>query len=698
MKRIVFIIGTLLISSIVLAQSGNISKGDEAFENDMYELAAEYYEKAIPQLKTEEEKIVINYKLGICYFELAQFDKAESRFTNAFSIQQYSGSQSSQISSTDIMLRYAESLRMSGKYEVAIGIYSAYLSNQPNDPRAINGREACFNAPKWMNRPTRYEVLNMAEFNSNKLDFSPVWASKDYRELYFTTSRDGTIGDRDNYKSGQKFTDLFAVSQDRKGSWTQPIPLEGGINSEHDEGAAALSSKGSEIFFTRCLAGKKVDEPCKIYYSTKRGNMWSTPIQVSIAGFEKAEVGYPSLNKRGDKIVFSSNKAGGLGGMDLYIADANTKNGTITNPRNLGYNINTLGNEVFPYIRENDFLYFASDGWGGMGGLDIYMSEPDGYGGYNEPENLKYPINSSYDDFGIIFKGTSEEGYFTSNRPGGKGGDDIYSFTLPPLRISVEGYVKDTTFPQRVLKIKDAKITLLDEDAIVSTASTDDTGAFSFDLEVNHNYTVKAEVDEDYFANSTSFSTKGIEYDTIIRVEFSLARIPVIIELPNIEYEYDKADLKPESTVALDGLVKTLTDNPHITIELRAHTDFRGVDDYNMELSLARAKSCVDYLILKGIEPERLTAKGFGESMPKEVNENDAKRYNFLKVGDVLTEEYINKLKTKEQTEAAHQLNRRTEFSVLSKDFGIDKLDDPLEEYEQQKGNAEVGKDNSGDF
>jgi peptidoglycan-associated lipoprotein len=698
MKKIGLIIAGFFIVIAGFAQSGLIEKGDEAFNNYMYEIAIDFYEKSLPQIKTDENKAIVNYKLGICYFEIAMYDKAERSFTKAFTITTFNNVETPQLSKTEVLLRYAESLRMSGKYEKAIDIYNLYLKNQPNDKRAVNGREACFNAPKWMSRPTRYEIMNAAEFNSNKLDFSPVWASKDYREIYFTTSRDGSMGNRSNYKSGQKFTDLFTISEDRKSSWSQPVPVEGGINSEHDEGAAALSSKGTEIFFTRCQAGKQLDEPCKIYFSTKRGNMWSPPVQVVISGFENAEVGYPTLDKQGTKMIFASNKSGGYGGMDLYIADIERKTGKIIAPMNLGFKVNTQGDEVFPFLRDDGKLFFASNGWGGMGGLDMYMAEPDGYGAFIEPENLKYPLNSSYDDFGIIFKGNNEEGYFTSNRPGGKGGDDIYSFMLPPLKVSLEGLVKDTTDLLRVIRLKGAKITLLDENGVVSNMLSDEMGTFSYELSVNHNYTVKAEIDQDYFANSVSFTTKGVEYDTIIKVNLNIARIPVIIELPNIEYEYDKADLLPESTVALDGLVKTLNDNPHITIELRAHTDFRGNDDYNMELSLQRAQSCVDYLILKGIDPERLTARGFGETRPKNVTAKDAEENKFLKKDDLLSQSFILNLSSKEQQEICHQLNRRTEFSVMSKDYGYDEQTNPLNEHQVKKGDDEIEKDNSGDF
>lgn len=696
MKKLLTIL-LVLANTMMFAQQALIEKGNDAYNNYMFEIAADYYEKALPSIKSDEEKALVSLKLGISYFEIGKYAQAEACFSKAFTLTLYNKVENPELNKAEVLLKYADALRMSANYEKAIDIYGLYLKSSPNDYRAINGKESCINAPKWITRPTRYKVTNVASFNSAKLDFAPTWAGKDYRSILFTTSRDGTMGNRSNYKSGQKFTDLFEVTQDRKNTWSEPIPVTGEINSEYDEGASFVSSKGTEILFTRCAAGKNIDQPCRIFLSTKRGNAWGTPIELAIDGFAGWEVGYPTLSKQGNTIVFASNKAGGYGGMDLYQGTFDVKSAKVIAPMNLGFNINTIGDEVFPFLKDDNKLYFSSDGRGGMGGLDIFVAQPDGNGMFKEAENMKYPINSSYDDFGIIFKGNSEEGYFSSNRPGGKGGDDIYSFMLPPLVVKVQGFVKDTSDLSKIVRLKDATVTLLDEQSIVKELKSDANGAYQFELDVNKNYTLKAMVDENYFANSVSFTTKGVEYDTVIFIDLNLAKIPLIIELPNIEYDLGKATLRPESTVSLDGLVKTLNDNPHITIEMRAHTDFRDTDERNQILSENRAKSCVDYLIMKGISAERLSWKGFGESTPKTVNENDAKRFTFLKIDDVLTEKFINKLPNKEQQESAHQLNRRTEFSVLRKDWDIeDKYSVPMPKTKENQ--VREPKDKSGEF
>ncbi|HOK38115.1 MAG TPA: OmpA family protein [Bacteroidales bacterium] len=694
MKKLILF---LFLATFIYKLEAQVSKGDEYFNTYQFDLAKDFYEKALGALKTQEERAQVNYKLGYCYKMLGDSDKAEMYFGAA--VKNYVKG----VIKPDVLLFYADALRMNGKYEDAIEVYKQYLQISPNDHRATSGLESCKIVPQWLNRPTRYKVNNVARFNTANLDFSPAWATKDFRVIYFTTSREGTKGSRNNYKTGQKFTDIFEISQDRKGAWSEPIPLVGEINSEEDEGACVVSMKGSEMYFTRCKAGKTVDEPCKIFYVAKKGNAWDVPTIVTIQGFSNYEVGYPALSPDDKILYFSAEAPDGYGGMDIYMAyRINNSPNNYGRPINLGPIVNTPGDEVFPTVRHDGTLYFSSDGHKGMGGLDIYKTIRDEKGNIIGIENMKYPINSSFDDFEIIFEGKEERGYFSSNRKGGKGSDDIYSFVLPPLVITLNGMVRDTTDIDKIVMVKDAKITLLNDAGIVAELKSSETGTFKYQLEPNQNYKVKAEVNKDYFSNSVIFTTKNIEYDTVINVVINLAKIPRIIVLPNIEYDYDKATLRPQSMVALDELVKTLNDNPNLVIELRAHTDFRGNDDYNMRLSQARAQSCVDYLISKGIKPDRLVAKGFGESMPRVVTKEISKEFPFLKEGDVLTEDFIVKLKDNSKIEIAHQLNRRTEFSVLSTDYGITPEQKKAEEEKQQKqikqGGAVIKDSDSKDF
>ena len=699
MKKFTIILLVAIVPLLAFSQSKAYLKAEEHFKNFEYDLAKNQYEIALGSASSQSEKAKIAYNLGYCYKMLNDPEKAELYF--GVSVKNYSR----EAVKPDVLLYYADALRMNGKYEDAIEIYKQYIQVVPQDYRGKLGLESSEIAPKWLQRPTRYKVTGVSKFNSQHFDFSPTWATKDYRSIYFTSSREGTTGDRKNPKSGQMFTDIFEVSQDRKGAWSEPVPIPGNVNTIDDEGASCVSSKGTEMFFTRCKVGEGIDEPCKIYFTTKKGNAWGEPVHVNFKGFENSEVGYPALSVDERTIYFSAKGEKGFGGMDLYMAKRVGNSGAnFEEPTNLGSKINTVGDDVYPTVRNDGTLYFSSNGHVGMGGLDIYKAIQDEKGNFIGVENLKPPINSSFDDFGIIFKGNEETGFFSSNRKGGKGSDDIYSFLLPPLTIALNGTVRDTTDINKILMVKDAKVTINTDAGVAAQLVSSDKGAFEFKLERNKNYIVRAEMDDNYFSNSTSFSTYNVEYDTAINVQINLARIKRIITLPNIVYEYDSARLKPESTVSLDDLVKTLNNNPRLKIELRSHTDYRGNDDYNMKLSLGRAKSCVDYLISKGIKADRLQAKGFGKSEPKVVDEEIAKKYNFLKVGDILTEEYIKKLNNQQQ-EIANQINRRTEFSILSNDYGIEvKTEDEVKKEDEQKkqpknaGSAIIRDVNEGDF
>jgi peptidoglycan-associated lipoprotein len=687
MKRIIFLV---ILSGLFFynanAQTG-VKKGDVAFDQYRYEEAIDYYTEALPGLSSSEQTALVAYRVGYCYREMRNAKKAEEYFRKALKT-------NSQRLKPEARLYYADALRMNGKYEDAIEVYNTYLDLVPNDHRAKVGIESCKVVPKWENLPTRYEVNTMAYFNSMKQDFAPAWGDDDYTLVFFTSSREGTTGDRNNLKSGQKFTDIFQIELDRKGNWSEAMPLRGYINSDDDEGAVSVNNKGNLMYFTRCFSGDDVDIPCQIFTANQRGRAWSDVKKLKIPGFEAYEVGYPELSPDETKLYFSANTPTGFGGSDLYVITRADSKSEWGEPVNLGKLINTAGDETFPTIRSNGTLYFASDGHVGMGGLDIFEAKPDGEGGFEEPVNLRPPLNSEADDFKIIYKGDKEEGYFSSNRPGGKGMDDIYEFRMPPIDISVRGAVKDTTNPKFPYRIKGAKIQLMTDEGLQQAFETSDDGSYVFkNLHEETDYILKASVGEDYFANTYSFTTRGIMHDTSIVININMASIPKIIELPNIEYDLDKATLRPESTVALDGLVKTLNDNPHLAIELRAHTDFRGSDEHNMELSDARAKSCVDYLTEKGIDEDRLTWRGFGESMPRVIDSTLAKKHDFLDTGDILTEGFILDLPSKDQRETAHQLNRRTEFSVESKTYGLEPGEDPFEEKNEnviKKGDAEI--------
>jgi peptidoglycan-associated lipoprotein len=688
MKRIIVLV--LLLSGLFLIQSfaqTGVKKGDDAFDQYRYEEAIDYYTAALPDIKNMEDYALVAYRIGFCYYDMRKTKQAEEFLGKALKA-------NSQRLNPEARLYYADALRMNGNYEDAIEVYESYLDIVPDDYRAKAGIQSCKEVPKWENEPTRYEVSNMAYFNSMQQDFAPAWGDSKNSTVFFTSSREGTVGEGTNLKTGQNFTDIFMIIQDRKGNWSEATPLGGYVNTDQDEGAVTLNEKGNLMYFTRCYGGDKRDMPCQIFKANKRGRAWSGEELFIIPGFEGYEVGYPFLTKDELNLYFVAKTPTGFGGSDIYLMTRATTKDEFGEPVNLGQPINTAGDETFPTIRDDGALYFASDGHVGMGGLDIYRAEADGNGGFKQPENLRPPINSSSDDFGILFYDNRERGYFSSSRPGGKGMDDIYFFRVPPLSIHVRGIVRDTTRPHYEFRIKGAKVQLLTEAGLVGTFETSADGTYVFEnLEEDMDYILKASLGGDYFANTYSFTTRDIFTDTTIIRNINMAQIPKIIQLPNIEYDLAKATLRPESTVALDGLVKTLNDNPHLAIELRAHTDFRGSDESNLELSFARAKSCVDYLVEKGIVKDRLTWRGFGESMPRVVDSVIVDQHKFLKVGDILTEGFILNLPNNDQREICHQLNRRTEFSVESKTYGLEAGQDPFEmenEHIIKKGDAEI--------
>jgi peptidoglycan-associated lipoprotein len=407
---------------------------------------------------------------------------------------------------------------------------------------------------------------------------------------------------------------------------------------------------------------------CKIYNAARKGTSWGDATEIAITGaVDSTSVGHPSISDDEMVLYFSANLPGGYGARDIWMIKRDKKNGPFNPaPINLGPEVNTPGNEVFPYVRNNGKLYFSSDYHIGMGGLDIFEAAPNAKTGKYKVTNLKSPINSNADDFGIIFEGEAERGFFSSSRKGGKGGDDIYQFSLPPLQYNVAGFVKNCKTDEIVVG---AKILLKGSDGTSVEVVSEADGSYKFVLTANTDYQLLASK-EKYLNGNGGVSTKGLEENKDFKLDLCIDAVIEPIELPNIEYDLGKWDLRPESMVSLDKLVETLNNNPKIVIELGSHTDFRSDNKYNLDLSQKRAQSCVNYLIEKGIESDRLVAKGYGEEVPKKVDKKLAERYaGFLKEGDLLTEKFIKTLSTVEEQEVCNQTNRRTEFKVLREDY-----------------------------
>lgn len=555
----------------------------------------------------------------------------------------------------------AETTKKLGRYPQAIEEFRKYRQLVPGDPRTEQQIRACELAMEWQASPESYNVEELKETNSKDSDFSPAYGRDDHGLVWFTSSRDDAKGNKEHGATGQSFTDIFETRLDKKGKWSTPVPVDF-LNTEFEDGSPSFSSDYTEVYFTRCEAGKRESKGCVIMYSTREGVNWSDPVRIELL-VDSLVAAHPALSPDGQTLYFVSDMPGGAGGKDIYRTTRTSPGSPWSRPENLGSDINTRGNELFPFVHSDGTLYFASDGHIGMGGLDIFKAAPQG-GDSWLVQNMRAPVNSPADDFGIVFERDAEKGIFSSARKG-RGDDDLYTFEMPPLLFSVTGLVRDEKSGQPV---QGAAVQLIASDGANMQTETGAAGDFKF--------TLRPEVDYIFLASKKGFlngkekeTTRGQDKSREFMATIQLTPIDRPIELPNIFYDFGKWDLRPESMVSLDKLVETLNDNPNVTIELMSHTDSRDTEEFNLDLSQKRAQSVVDYLIGRGIAADRLTAKGYGETSPKVVDEEIVKNSPFLRAGATLTEPFINGLASEEEKEIAHQINRRTEFRVLRTDY-----------------------------
>ena len=416
------------------------------------------------------------------------------------------------------------------------------------------------------------------------------------------------------------------------------------------------------MYYTYCAQDPEGPRTAEIYISTRSSAKWGKGTRATIVKDSVTALGHPSISPDGKYLYFVSDAVGGFGGKDIF--RARVAGNDFGPMENLGEEINTPGDEMFPYVRDSVTLYFASNGHPGMGGLDLFKATQDSTGKW-KVENLGAPINSMADDFGITFAGKEERGFFCSNRNDARGYDHIYSFELPTITIFIEGIVNDVDeYP-----IEDATVRSVGKEGLNVKVPVKKDGTYRVELERDIRYVMMASA-RGYLNQNYELHTGPEEKNETYIVDFFLSPISKPVVIDNIFYDFDKATLRPESKKALDEMIKMLNDNPNVTIELGAHTDRKGTDQYNERLAQRRAQSVVDYLIAGGIEAARLEAKGYGESVPKTINKKMAKQFDFLKEGDVLTEEFILALPP-EQQEIADQINRRTEFKVLRTNYNL---------------------------
>ena len=666
---------TFFVNDDIYSQkkSRKLIKADEAFNIEEYYKAAELYKKAYQKTENRALKAEIIFKQAECYRLSGDIKRSQSYYKRAIK---------AKYPDVIVYLRYGDVLRMQEDYEEAKEQYKKYIKLNPSDVNGEIGLKSCDFALKWKDTPTQYKIMLMPLVNSRNSDYSPTFGNGEYTEMYFTSSRKGGMTDDLDERTGEQFSDVYFTKVDKKGNWSRPIFLPEPINTKGNEGSVALNKRGTVMYLTQCKVEKKKELGCGIYVSKRKGKVWSEPQKLQIKVDEKTTIGHPAINSDESILIFSSDLEGGYGGKDLWIVTKEKRN-TWSKPINLGPMVNTPGDEMFPFLHEDGSLYFSSNGHVGMGGLDIYKTSQNENGAYKLPINLKSPVNSAADDFSMVVESNGERGYLTSNRKGGKGGDDIYQFELLPIKLSVQGVVTDS---ESGSILTNSSVELKGNDSSNKKSNTDNTGSYSFKLEPLTSYQITASR-EGYISKTIKETTVGIDYDKVFIADISLEPDTVyqkqkikeelekelvtkvetfdgtLFIFPRVQFEFAKWSIKEEYMSGLDDLASMLIKNPDIVIEITGHTDNVGNEGQNKRLAKKRAKSCANYLKKKGVSKKQLKTLSKGESEPLVLDIN----LGALQIGDVLSEDFINKILGQEERARANQLNRRASFKVLEK-------------------------------
>ena len=658
MKRNLLILLLFISSAQYLFSQSAIEQADQAYDSYEYSVAINLYKSVFSGLdKDVEKQAIVAFRIGYCYRRISEPLHAQLWFEKAIELR---------VNEPLVFLYLADAQRMNEKFDEAIQNYERYKQQVPQDLRADKGIESAKLTRTWIKNPTEYIVTNLAFVNTEFMDYCPTVLKKgNSYSILFSTTRPEVLGDVIHGGSGESFADIFISREDAKGSWSFPEPLSQTINTVHEEGCPSITEDQTRLFYTSCTYDKKDASFCKILESEYIDGKWKegTPLQLSESRKDNFDYAHPSISPNGLTLFFASNRSDGYGGFDIWYTTRDNISSEWKRPKNAGNIINTTGDEIFPYLREDSTLFFASNGHLGMGGLDMYKVTRD-VRGREYVLNLLYPLNSVYDDYGICFKDTLEEGFFTSNRIGTKGKDDIYHFTLPIRTFALSGTIKNEMTDE---PIPYANVRLIGSDGSSLELYADKNGEYAFDLNPQTNYVILA-IHDGFLNAKYKISTYGLQEDKDFQISIYMTQIDIPVEIPNIMYDVNRWELRPESIVALEKLLEILRDNPHIIIELSSHTDHRVGRLSNEELSQRRAQSVVNFLIAKGISPSRLHPKGYGATKPKIIDLRYSELYSFLKLGDVLTPEYIETLEPYQQ-QIAYQINRRTEFRVIATDF-----------------------------
>lgn len=654
-KAVIFIFAL----SVLLCGCGinaRIRKADMKYEIGEFYAAGEMYKKIYPKLKrTDKRKAEIAFKQGEC-FRLLGNPRTPNVYQNAIRYH---------YPDSIVYLRQGQAYLRQGKYGEAAKVLQIYVAGHPDDSLGHYYLKAAKNAPAWRKIFSRYKVKAADDFNQKRTsNFSPQFIGNSSDAVMFTSNRrpKGSKEIRPSQITGVMTNNLYSTRTNAQGKWENPELAEG-LNAEGmEQGVCSFTGDGKTVYFSRAFAADTTDIGAQIYVSERGGGEWTEPQQITLFSDSTISIAHPAISADGQTLVFVSDAPDGFGGKDLWMAQK-VDDGWVV--ENMGEDINTAGDEMFPTLRSDGQLYYSSNGLPGFGGLDLFNATYDEELKKWVVLNMGYPFNTESDDFGITFAGDGEHGFFSSNRGQRKAYDLIYSFVLPELRYIVEGKVTDTNNEI----IGDGTIRIVGTDGLNAKVQLKKDGTYKVRLNPDAKYIMLC-TSRGYLNQKSEVTTVGEKDSKTYSQDFHLATISKPVTMDNIFYEFGKWELTPQSEAGLQSLVKLLNDNPNITIELSAHTDMVGNETANKTLSEKRAQSVVDYLIKNGIEKERLTPMGYGKERPVVVDAALNKKYKFLPVGQVLDPEFILTLKSAEQ-EIANQINRRTEFKVLSTTYKL---------------------------
>ena len=643
-----------------------MKKGDKYYALGEYYDAATQYKKAYSatSAKDRDDRGKRALKMAECYRRLNYTQKAVAAYNNAIRYKQ-----------TDSLtfLYLGQQLMKTGNYKEAAKAFQRMLDSVPQCQQAQIGLKSATSAPKWKEQGSQYTVKKENFFNSRRADYSPMLAGDNNDQLFFTSTRNQAQGDELSGITGTKNGDIFVSVKDEKGKWTKPEAVQGELNTEYDEGACAFTPDSKTMYLTQCLADPSYPRFATICKSNRADASWSKVTTEALTKDTLSSYAHPAVSPDGEWLYFTSDMPGGMGGYDIWRVRIGGK--SMGGVENVGTPINSEGDEMFPTFRPNGDLYFSSDGHPGMGGLDIFIAKPDSLGNGWTLEHPGYPLNSQGDDFGMTFEGLHNRGFFSSNRGDAKGWDHIYSFVNPEIIQTVKGWV----YEKDGYELPSALVYMVGNDGTNLKLNVKGDGSFVQEIKPDVDYVFLGTC-KGYLNHKEQLRVEKPTESEEYVLQFPLASITAPVLIDNIFYDFDKATLRPESMASRDELIKLLNENPNVTIELSAHCDYRGPAAYNKDLSQRRAEAVVEYLIAHGIDRQRLSPVGYGKEKPKVARKKLTEKYPFLKVDDVLTEEFILKLDP-EQQEICNQLNRRTEFIVLRTTYGMfDKPNDNKEE------------------